>query len=465
MLKRTLHLALIATLLLAGCATPPEGSAPTPTPAPTPPPTEQQRPSPVALPEQPPSIPGAPAIEQHGEVLLVRGLWQSALWYAGGRRIAVTNDSGLWSLSPSGEPVELLAPAGSERSLIGPHADGLVYVERQPGALVAYFARPGQEPMQVGTVQGEGLGQPGYPFWGTMAGSRLILAIEGMRARALDLETGKTAELGDEAIPVQWGELALSPNHRHLAYTTYNRADEVRILDLATGMVFRPTDEAHLPGVTWDSAGTRWAVRAAEPDSGLPVAVGANMVEGATHLDLGDVKGALQHLTPPHPLTLVEGPWWSADGQYLAVVAGDITRLEAPRTLWLVDLTESRWRSHGRLPQGAVVGGFVPQEPAVAVRTPTGLLLWPASGDDPQAVDQPWLIGANSPTLLASGSLLYLSDEPEPRIIYQRPGGEAVDLVTEPGPKGPLLVGSNYGAVTIYRDGPVHDLLLFPLPR
>ncbi len=462
-MKRPLHLVLAVVILLTGCSTPP--TSPTPGPSPDPPP-RQETPAPVSAPPPRSELPDAPALKQTPDGLLVQGVWQSPLWFAGGNRIALFNDAGLWSLSPVGDPVELLAPPGPDRTLIGPYSDGLVYVERQPGALAAYFAQPGQEPRQVAVVQQEGVGQPGYPFWGAVTGPKLILAVEGIRARAVDLPTGVVTELGDEAIPLFRGELALSPNRRYLAYKTANRGDEVRVLDLETGMVFRPSDDAHLPGIAWSRSGGQWAVLAAEPGSGLPVTVGANLEMGATHVDVGTVKGGLIHLTPPEPLTLLEGPWWSPDGQQLALVEGDPRDPARPHSLWLVGVAENEWNRLGRLPDPAYVGGFMPDGKSLAVTSQSGLELWPVTGEEPTPVAEPWLIGENSPAALPGGGLVYLTAEPEPRVLYQKPsGGDPVLLVVEKGPKGPPSLGSSYGAVPIYRDGPVHDLLLFPLPR
>ncbi|MFZ5817574.1 MAG: WD40 repeat domain-containing protein [Bacillota bacterium] len=450
-MKRPLLAALATLLLTAGCSAPPE-ELPQPGPGPAPPPVE--RPAPQAPLHQPP---GAPAVERVEGGQLVRAVRESYLWFAGGQRLAVLNDAGLWAIGPAGEPVELIAPAGPIRTLAGAFQDLLIYLEQREGAVLVMAARPGQPPRQLAAVEHPGVEAPSYPLWAAVTGSRLALAIEGRRPVAVDLLTGRLHELGDEAVPVWKGELALSPDRRFLAYKQINRGDGLRLLDLETGTVIRPAGEAHLPGIAWSATG-RWAVRAAEPDSGLPAPVGANLEEGATHLDLGDPQGALTHLVPPTDLVLEAGPWWSPDGSLLAVTT-------AHRGLWVVEPATGRWRRLGTLGPGSFVTGFHPGGGAVMVYSEKGLSLWPLSDEPPVRVEPPWRAEPNSPLLLPDGSLLYLSPEPEPTLYLQRPGAGPAPLTHQSRPLGRLTVEGERAALIRYGPAVAHDLLLLPLPR
>lgn len=448
-----------AVIALAGCSSPP-----------VPPPVETQpAPPPVVRPEPAPpqhKPAGAPALERTGGGLIVKGVRERYFWYAGGRRLAVTTETGLWSIQPEGQVVELLAPAGPERVVAGPFADGLVYVEQHPGALVAFLARPGQEPRQLGAVEHPGVEQPGYPFWAAVTGSRLALAIEGRRAATIDLAKGKVAELGDEAVPVHRGALALSPTGRYLAYKQSNRSDAVRVLDLESGAVFRPGEDAHVGAIAWAPSGGRWAVLAAEPGSGLPAGVGANTVDGGTHIDVGDVKGAIRHLMPPTRLELVDGPWWSGDGQYLAVVAGTAVDPHAPRRLWSVDVDSGEWQQLGTLPSGGFVTGFGPDGHSLEVYSQGRLELWPAGGAEPIEVTTPWPPGSGMATVLPGGALLMVAAEPkQQQLLLVKPQSDPVVLAAPPLPKGRLTVQGGYAALVLYTGGLWGELLILPLPK
>lgn len=460
MMNRRLTSALAALLLLVGCSAPPE---PKPEPQPAPPPVGRPQPQP---PQTEP--PGAPPVEQAGEGVLVRGVRAEYRWFAAGRRLAVQTRSGLWSVSPEGEALELLAPAGPDRTLVGPYEDGLVYLEQHPGALVAYVARPGQPPRQVAVVAHKGVERSGFPIWGAVSGSRLTVALEGRRPAAIDLATGKVTDLGDEAVPVRHGELHLAPNGRYLAYKQGNRGDAVRVLDLESGAVFRPADEAHLPGVAWSPSGGQWAVRAAKVGSGLPAPVGANLEEGGTHLDLGDVKGGLRHLEPPVALELPAGPWWSPDSKWLAVVSGTVQvtpgQPEPPQRVWVVEAATGEWHRLGTLPAGGFVTGFHPGGRHLMVNSKEGLHLWPLSGEKPLPVPLPWIPGPNSPMTLPGSSLLYLSVGPLPGLYLQKPDGDPVALLADTTPMGNLTTQGQHLALILYRDGLEHDLLILPLP-
>ncbi|MFZ5826995.1 MAG: hypothetical protein ACOY94_22095 [Bacillota bacterium] len=462
-MNRPLGSAVAALLLLAGCSAPSETpQQPEVRPGPAP----MERPTPPA-PQTTPS--GAPqVVSAHGGVLL-KGVQDHYLWYAGGQRLAIFSDTGLWSVRPDGGELELLIPAGPARTLVGSFEEGVVYLEQQKGALVAGFVRPGQSPQQLAVIEHEGVEAPGYPFWGAVSGSQLTVAVEERRPVAVDMRNGRLTELGDEAIPVWRGELALSPSRRYLAYKQANRGDGVRVLDLESGAVFRPGEDAHLGQIAWSPAGGQWAVRAAAPGSHLPAAVGANLEEGGTHLDLGDTRGGLRRLTPPAPLELVDGPWWSKDGKWVAVVAGKVEttpgQTTAPQHLWVVDPATGDWRRLGRLPAGSFVTGFHPALLSLMVHSEQGLHLWPLSGSEPVQVTPPWIPGTGSPLLLPGGDLLYASAERAPLLLRQEPSGQPATLLDPGVPLGQITVQGRYAALALYSGDRLHDLLLLPLAQ
>lgn len=458
--RRLVALCLTGLLSLAGCTAPEDSPEPAP-PLPAVEPAAPRAPRPP-LPQVRNVPAGAPEVEHHPGRTTIKGVRAEFHWFAGGAWLAVANENGLWAVQARGPALELLAPAGPARTLVGPYREGLVYLEQHPGALVAYLARPGDLPRQVGAVEHPGVEQPGYRFWAAISGARLTVAIEGRRVAGIDLATGRSAPLGDEAVPVYRGELAPDPTGRYLAYKQANRGDAVRLLDLQNGAIFRPADEAQVGSIAW-SAGGLWAVREAAPDSGLPIGVGANLEEGGTHLAVGDTKGGLRRLKPPTDLELVDGPWWSADGAYLAVVSGQAANPDALRRLWAVTVESGEWLRLGTLPPGGTVAGFAPFAPSLMVHGSNGLWLWPANGDDMVKVNQPWQPDPDSPLRLEDGSLLYLTAEPAPRLVRQKPEGDPEVIMEMGGPAGHLAVQGRYASLIRYRQGLYHDLLILPL--
>lgn len=449
---------LLALLLLTGCSSnPPQESRPTPTPAPP----VVARPTPT----QPATIPaGAPAVEPYGTSILIRGVQPDYYWFAGGQRLAIATQSGLWSLAPDGSGAEWLAPAHPRRHLVGAWGDGIAYIEREQDELVAYLVRPGQPPYQIGRLPHPGVGAPGYPLWATLSRSRLIIAIEGRLPVAIDLESGQVTDLGEESLPVQKGELALSPNGLLLAYKLANRGDRVAVLDLQRGTLSRLGEgEAHLPGVAWDALSRRWAVRAAEPDSGLPIPIGANLEEGATHIDLVDGRGEVRHLQPPFDLELLAGPWWSQSGQWLAVVTGAIRWPEVPQRLWTIDLATGEWRWLATLPLGSWVAGFAPDDRSLMLYTDGGLQLYPVTGGEPLPVAHPWPADPSLRQPLPDGSLLYLTAGAQPSLLLRSPAGEATVLLADERPKERLTVQEGYAALIRVGEGLADDLIILPL--
>jgi len=406
------------------------------------------------------SVPGA---------LAIAGVRHSYLWHASGNRIALVAESALWSIRPDGSDPALMAHLAGDPLLVGPYADGIVYLEQHPGVTTAYLARPTIPPRQVARME-HGAGVAAYPVWATIWHDNLLLVVEGHRPQLIDLTSGEVRALGEGPIPVRDGDLAFSAQEGVLAYKLANRGDAVRLLRM-DGTVLQPGSEAQLAPIAWSPSGDRWAVRAVEPGRGLPAPVGANLEEGGTHLAVGDASGRLEEFRPPEPLVLVAGPWWSPDGTWLAVVSGTVasepgdTAPEAPAAparLWVVDVEDGRWRDLGPLPEGAITTGFHPATSSLVVHDPAGAALWPVDGGEPQPLTPPWAVGEN-PAALEDGSLLFLSADA--RALYlQRPGAAPRLLVDSPEPMGALTAAGNHAALLRYGDGAAADLLLVPLP-
>lgn len=457
-MRRSLSAALVALLLLSGCAA---SSSEQQTPPSADPPNVSVPPLPQPVPA-PVGPPAAPTIRKANGGVRIQGVRDAYLWHGGGQRIAVAAESGLWSLRPDGSDAVLLATPPVAPLLVGAFGTGLIYLEQHPGALAAYLARPGEEPLQVALLE-HGATSESYPTWAEVWRDQLLVGLEGQRLISVDLQSGRVAELGEETVPIRMGDLSFSSTAGVLAYKLANRADSVRLLRLSDGATLRPSGEQHVASVAWSPAGDRWAVRSAEAGAPLPVAVGADTVEGGTHLDVGDAAGGLVHLVPDEPLELAAGPWWSPDGAWLAVVAGAAADDEAPRELWAVALPDGEWRSLGPLPEGGYVSGFHPTESALMVHSSQGLALWPVTGEPPIRVDNPWA-DEPGPIALPDGSLLYLSPS-RLSLVLKRPGSIPRLILTQTEQKGALTASGNYTAMVMYGEGPFHDLLVLPLPR
>lgn len=467
-MRRTTAAALAVLLLLAGCGTPPEQESAEP----------DLPPAPAAAPPLPaPSLPGPPSgpsfVKAFGGVR-IQGVRESYLWHAGGQRLAVTTNSGLWSVRPDGSDAILLASPAVPPLLVGPFSDGVIYLEQHPGVLAAYLARPGEAPLEVAFLE-HGSTLERYPIWAEVWRDELLLALEGRRLISVNLQSGQVRELGEESVPVAMGDLAFSATGGVLALKLANRGDALRLIRLTDGQTLRPSGEQHVAGIAWSPPGDRWAVRAAEAGAPVPTGVGADLVEGATHIDVGDQAGNQLHLLPPEPLELVAGPWWSPDSAWLAAVAGSAEEDEAARELWVVNLPDEAWQSLGPLPDDAFVTGFHPTEAALMVHGGQGLALWPVSGDLPEPVAIPWGAEAFAPALAGSpappgplalpdGSLLYLSPS-RVSLFLQRPGTDPRLVLAQPSQKGALTVSGSHAALVTYREGPFHDLLVLPLPK
>lgn len=277
---------------------------------------------------------------QDGQVEVPQIKGTTFLWRTDGESVAVQTDSGIWSVSADGARVVPLVEGDATRLLVQYTDQGILYVEERADDIAVARSGVSSPSEVIATLQKAQAGGTNTPVWFHLTGDHLTVIPEGQRAVRVDLTDGAARELGDETISVVWGDLALSHDERYLAYKLVNRGDAVRILDLETGEVHRTIGEAHVAGVQWSPQADRWAVRAAEPDSGLPRIVGANTVDGATHIDVGDPQGRVRHLTPPEELVLTNGPFWSPDGRLIAVLAEE-------GAVWVVDADGGEWQEGG----------------------------------------------------------------------------------------------------------------------
>lgn len=468
---------MLALLLLAGC------TAPKALPGTTPPP-EQSRPQAeqISLQGSPvlPPPPDAPTTLRDGGQVLVTGLVVSGrpyLWSPDGSRVAFQDEGGIWALGPEGGEAEPVAAGPGYRELVGwTEEAGLVYLEVRPEGLAVAVGRPGLQPEVVAILTEDKVGAPGRPLWRHLAGSRLVLAAENLPVWIIDLAAGSVQTLTQSPLPVHFGDLAVAPDGRMLAFKLANRDDPVRLLNLDNGTLLAPEDDgSHLPGVAWapatgtGSAGNLWAVRAAAPGSGLPAAVGANMVEGATRIVVGDAAGGVRRLEPPEPLELVAGPLWSPDGRRLAVTAGVVQGMEPgqpagfrPTGVWLAEVESGRWQKLGNLPAGWVAGWHPDGTNLLVQLDGTRVERWPVDGGAAPAEPHAWLPGAAAP--VPDGGFVYLSPEPAIRVMLERGETEPVPVLGGAGHKSELTVRGGYAAVMVWPDGERPKLALTRLP-
>lgn len=463
----------IALLLLVGCASTaaPGNSEP---PAPLLPPSDALAPkgSPIL-----PPPPDSPSLARSGGQVVVSGIatvGRPYLWSPRGDRIAFQDDGGVWALSPDGEVAEPVAAGAKYRELVGwTEEGGLVYLEALPEGLAVAVGRPGQPPREVAVLTDAQAGAPGRPLWRHLAGNRLVVAAEGLPVWHINVETGSVRMLTERSLPVHYGWFAVSPDGNTLAFKVANRADPVRLLNLESGTLLEPAeDEAHLSGLGWapGHAGDMWAVRAAAPGSGLPAAVGANAVEGATHLVVGDSSGRLRRLEPPEPLQLTAGPFWSPDGRWIAVAAGVARGTEGGKPsefrhsgVWLVAVESGEWRRLGGLSDGWVAGWHPDGRRLLVHADGARVESWPTEGGAAQAAPYPWRPSAAEP--LPDGGFVYLSLDPEPRVLLQHGDSAPVPVVDGPGHKEQLTVRGDYAAVVVWVGGDRPRLVLTRMVR
>lgn len=175
----------------------------------------------------------------------------------------------------------------------------------------------------------------------------------------IDLKTGADADFG--RLPAErFRLLAVSPDERYLGIKHAWLPYGLELVDLETGARTVPGKEAQPGGFAWAPEGSRWAARAAQEGSGLPVSLSFRWVEGATHVDIGDGIGEVRHLHPPTPLVLVGGPVWSPDGARIAVAAGIVAENAGQpeeQSVWSVTIQTNAWVKLYDLKPGETLSG------------------------------------------------------------------------------------------------------------
>lgn len=466
---------LVAVLLLVGCTSPQTLPA-----NPGQPPAELV--GPPGTPVTPP-LPTAPAVVRRGGQVRVADLGAGApsyLWSPDGSRVAFQDNGGLWTLSPDGQQYERLADGSKHRDLVGwTEAGGLVYLEATPDGLAVAVGQPGSEPRVVTVLAEEQVGAPGRrPLWRHLAGSRLVVAAEGLPVWHIDVASGAVRMLSETPLPVHRGNFAVSPDGRTLAFKLSNRGDHVRLLDLESGaVVATDNDGAHLPGVAWapagsGAAGSVWAVRGAAAGSGLPVAVGANAGEGATHLVVGDASGRVRRLEPPEPLQLIAGPMWSRDGRWLAVTAGVVRGMRAgqpsefrPTGVWLVEVESGRWQRLGDLTEGWVAGWHPAGRHLLVQAGDNRMESWPLDGGPARKEPHPWWHAGTETAVLLEDGYIYLTAETNAhRVMLVRGEAGPVEILGGEGFKSQLTIRGDHMAVVDQQAGARPALVLIHLP-
>lgn len=365
------------------------------------------------------SRPGSGAMAISGRVE-VAGLLPGApyvyLWSAGDRLVAYKRENGIWAIRPDGREVYHLVQGNGRRELAGWWEQQLVYLEQRGERLAVGLAAPGQAPVEVAQVARPDR-EPAWPVH-RLYDSNLYLLFDGRLPAWVSLATGEVTDLGGELTPARNGTYQFSPDGRHLAFHQRFTPDPVRLVDLARGTAVRVEGEAHLGSVAWAPDGSRWAVLAAEPGSGLPAEQPDGTAEGATHLDLGDPAGQVRHLHPPEPLKLLDGPWWSPDGRQLAVTAEERPATD-PRgydrvtAVWVVTPETNRWSRAGGLELAWVQGWHPDGGHLIVMKGAMG----PAFGRLPVAGGRPEYLQVPPPSQAPEHldyRLLVLTDHPQP---------------------------------------------------
>lgn len=350
---------LTACLLLAGCGSPSVVDSTTPSAAVDKPtePTAVCRP--LAVDVRTDSGVTISGVRPQGEVPFA--------WSSDGLRLAFQHQEGIGVVDADGANGALLPNSQQGSILLGWWRDEILFLQMEAERTSLVLGAQDCTDRVVALFQPEGPPDLRDLVAAGLQADTVVLVRRGPAVTAINLQTGLTRELpADLALPLSQ-QIKLSSDGRYLATKLHNRADPVTLIDLATGMEHTAPGEMHLGQVVWAPAEPQWAVRAASPDSGLPVTVGANYVDGASHLVLGTADGQRRELHPPEPLTLVDGPYWAPDGQSIAVAAG-IARGSLPdqpaefraTAVWLINLKDGTWREVGALPESALTSGGLP---------------------------------------------------------------------------------------------------------
>lgn len=166
----------------------------------------------------------------------------------------------------------------------------------------------------------------------------------------VDPQSGTVTDLGAVASPPFRMDIAPGGGGRYLAMKLAGYLDPLLIVDLETGARVALQTAQYNPGLAWSPARAVLAARAADRSSGLPAQIGSQYWDGGNRIDLITSDGQFTSLLPPQPLQLVYGPFWSPDGQWLAVAAGTVLPIgKGPgggsqfeqREIWLVNVAGS----------------------------------------------------------------------------------------------------------------------------
>lgn len=275
-------------------------------------------------------------------------------WSESGSSVAFQRDDGIGIVGASGQEGVLLPAKGEAPVLLGWWRDQVLFLEIVEESLHVLLGAQDCATKLVAEFPFDGTPHP--LLEARLTGDTLVLIGRGPLLAAIQLESGQTRALPGELAVSLSQQMGLSADGRYLATKMGNRADPVSVIDLETGEVHAAADEAHVGVMSWAPGARQWAVRASDPDAGLPVSVGANHVEGATHLVIGQPDGQTRALLPPTALTLVAGPYWAPNGVSIAVAAGtargptDGATAELYATeIWAVEPATGRWHKVGAL--------------------------------------------------------------------------------------------------------------------
>lgn len=258
-------------------------------------------------------------------------------------------------------PVAPAAPSG-QRYELGHWQEGLLLLEMATGQARVLTVDPAGKERQVATVPAT---EPMAQHWGYLNGPRLWLIVTAYgnapgNLYRIELATGEVTDMGGVLGAPFRSEYGVSRDGRWLGWKQNWNPMAIELINLLTGERRSLAGESHLVGYQWSPVEDDLAVRAAEEGAGLPVAIGAMYMDGATHVDVIDAPtGKVRHLHPPEKLALTHGPVWSPEGTRLAVVSGivEAARPELgstfePTHLWVIDVASGTWSRVGPWTEG-----------------------------------------------------------------------------------------------------------------
>jgi hypothetical protein len=248
---------------------------------------------------------------------------------------------GLWAVSADGRTEHLLATGDAWRELAGWWQGALVFLEHREGGSLVAVARPGEPMREIATVRGPL--QPENHFVGMSAvyGHYLALFPRGEAALRVDLDSRAVEQLPGFEVPVRCGYVAPSLGGRHLLVSDACEPTPASLIDLENWTVHKVGTSAK--GGIWSPVEERWA----------------GLTDG--YLAVGDTSGQFRQVPTPHPMRLRQGPFWSADGQHLALVeetgpSPNGNPRYAACTIWTVSLETGQWHRLAEVASTQVVG-------------------------------------------------------------------------------------------------------------